>query len=99
MYPSWSIPPRLIGDLNTPSGGNSGRLASPAAFPVITVPMGYVRGDLPIGLEFLSIPWSEPALIELVYLYEQATKHRRLPRRCRRWLLTACHPRGQDIDS
>jgi amidase len=79
MYPSWSIPPRLIGDLNTPSGMNSGRLASPAAFPAITVPMGYVHGDLPIGLEFLSIPWSEPTLIKLVYSYEQATKHRRPP--------------------
>jgi Asp-tRNA(Asn)/Glu-tRNA(Gln) amidotransferase A subunit family amidase len=79
VYPSWSIPPRLIGDLNTPNGMNSGRLASPAAFPAITVPMGYVHGDLPIGLEFLGIPWSEPTLIKLVYSYEQATKHRRPP--------------------
>jgi Asp-tRNA(Asn)/Glu-tRNA(Gln) amidotransferase A subunit family amidase len=78
-YPSWSIPPRLTGDLNTPDGMNSGRLASPAAFPAITVPMGYARGFLPVGLEFLGIPWSEPTLIKLAYSYEQATKHRRPP--------------------
>jgi amidase len=79
VYPSWSIPPRLIGDLNSPNGMNSGRLASPAAYPAITVPMGYVRGSLPIGLEFLGIPWSDPTLIKLAYSYEQATKHRRSP--------------------
>jgi hypothetical protein len=65
----------------------------------ITVPMGYVHRDLPIGLEVLSIPWSEPTLNKLVYSYEQATKHRRHPLRCRRWLLAACQPRGNDVDS
>jgi len=50
LYPSWSIPPRLIGDLNTPDGLNSGRLASPTVFPAITVPMGYVREELDLGL-------------------------------------------------
>jgi amidase len=79
VYPSWSIPPRLIGDLNTPDGMNSGRLASPAAYPSITVPMGYVRGSLPIGLEFLGLPWSDPTLIKLAYSYEHATQHRRAP--------------------
>jgi amidase len=79
LYPSWSIPPRLIGDLNTPDGLNSGRLASPTAFPAITVPMGYVRESLPVGLEFLGAPWSDPTLIKLAYSYEQSTKHRRPP--------------------
>ncbi len=79
VYPSWSIPPRLIGDLNTPDGLNSGRLASPAAYPSITVPMGYVHRSLPVGLEFLGLPWSDAALIKLAYSYEQATKHRRPP--------------------
>jgi Asp-tRNA(Asn)/Glu-tRNA(Gln) amidotransferase A subunit family amidase len=79
LYPSWSIPPRLIGDLNTADGLNSGRLASPATFPAITVPMGYARESLPVGLEFLGAPWSEPTLIKLAYSYEQATRHRRPP--------------------
>ncbi|MGH9726104.1 MAG: amidase family protein, partial [Candidatus Acidiferrales bacterium] len=80
VYPSWNNPPRLIGDENTtPAGMNSGKLASPAAYPSITVPMGYVRGDLPVGLEFLGVPWSDGTLIKLAYSYEQATKLRRSP--------------------
>src|SRR6185437_10578027 len=76
IYPSWSNPPRLIGDLNSPSGMNSGRIASPTGFPAITVPMGFVDG-LPSGLEFLGPPWSEPSIFKFAYAYEQATHHRR----------------------
>jgi Asp-tRNA(Asn)/Glu-tRNA(Gln) amidotransferase A subunit family amidase len=34
---------------------------------------------VPVGIEFLGRPWSEKVLIEIVYGYEQATKHRRPP--------------------
>jgi amidase len=79
VYPSWSNPPRLIGDLNSPSGLNSGRIASPAGFPAITVPMGYVHEGLPSGLEFLGMPWSDGTLFKLAFAYEQATHHRKSP--------------------
>jgi amidase len=79
VYPSWNNPPRLIGDLNTPHGNNSGRLAPPTGFPAITVPMGFVHGTLPAGLQMLGRPWSEPTLIKIGYAYEQATRHRRPP--------------------
>ncbi len=79
VYPSWSNPPRLIGDLNSPAGLNSGRIASPAGFPAITVPMGYVQESLPDGLEFLGLPWSEGTLFKLAFAYEQATHHRKIP--------------------
>ena len=80
IYPTWSNPPRLIGDLNTPHGDNN-QLFSPATgFPAVTVPMGWLReGTLPAGLQFLGRPWSEPVLFRLAYAYEQATKHRRPP--------------------
>ena len=78
-YPTWSNPPRLIGDLNTPHGDNSQQLAPPTGFPAISVPMGYVRGNLPVGLQILGDAWSEPTLIEIAYSYEQATRHRRPP--------------------
>lgn len=79
VYPTWSNPPRLIGDLNTPHGDNS-QLFSPATgFPAITVPMGYTRGTLPAGLSLLGRPWSESTLIRLAYAYEQATHHRHPP--------------------
>jgi Asp-tRNA(Asn)/Glu-tRNA(Gln) amidotransferase A subunit family amidase len=79
VYPTWSNPPRLIGDLNTPHGDNS-QLFSPATgWPAITVPMGYTRGQLPSGMTFFGRAWSEPVLIRLAYSYEQATHHRHPP--------------------
>jgi Asp-tRNA(Asn)/Glu-tRNA(Gln) amidotransferase A subunit family amidase len=79
VYPSWNYPPRLIGDLNTPHGNNSPRISPPTGFPAITVPMGFVHGSLPAGLQILGRPWSEPTLIKIGYAYEQATRHRRPP--------------------
>ena len=79
VYPTWSNPPRLIGDLNTPHGDNSQLFSPSTGFPAITVPMGYTRGRLPAGLQLLGRAWAEPTLIGLAYSYEQATKHRRPP--------------------
>lgn len=79
VYPSWNNPPRLIGDLNSPHGNNSNRIAPPTGFPAMTVPMGFVYGSLPAGLQILGRPWSEPTLIKIAYAYEQATRHRRPP--------------------
>ena len=78
-YPSWSNPPRLIGDLNSPHGNNSPRISPPTGFPAITVPMGFVHGSLPVGLQVLGDAWTEPKLIAIAYAFEQATKHRRPP--------------------
>ena len=45
VYPTWSNPPRLIGDLRSPAGDNNQFFAPSSGFPAITVPMGYTRGD------------------------------------------------------
>jgi Asp-tRNA(Asn)/Glu-tRNA(Gln) amidotransferase A subunit family amidase len=79
IFPTWSNPPRLIGDLNTPHGDNSQDLSPGTGFPAITVPMGFVGGNLPVGLQFFGDAWSEPRLIALAYAYEQITHHRRPP--------------------
>jgi amidase len=55
--------------------------SSPAAhsgYPSITVPMGYIDG-LPVGISFVGKAWSEAALLNLAYAYEQNTKHRHAP--------------------
>jgi amidase len=80
VYPTWSNPPRLIGDLNTPHGDNSQVFSPTTGWPAIQVPMGYTRdGKLPAGITFFGRAWDEPTLIRLAFGYEQATKHRRKP--------------------
>ena len=79
VYPTWSNPPRLIGDLNTPHGDNSQVFSPLTGWPAISVPMGYTRGVLPAGMTILGRAWSEPTLIRFAYAYEQATFHRRPP--------------------
>ena len=80
VYPTWSYPPRLIGDLNTPHGDNSQVFSPTSGFPAVNVPMGYTRGGtLPAGITFFGRAWDEARLIRLAYGYEQATKHRRAP--------------------
>jgi Asp-tRNA(Asn)/Glu-tRNA(Gln) amidotransferase A subunit family amidase len=80
VYPTWSNPPRLIGDLNTPHGDNSQVFSPTTGFPAINVPIGYTRGNtLPAGITFFGRPWAEAILIRLAYSYEQATHHRHAP--------------------
>jgi Asp-tRNA(Asn)/Glu-tRNA(Gln) amidotransferase A subunit family amidase len=80
VYPTWSNPPRLIGDLNTPAGDNSQFFSPTTGFPAINVPMGYTHGGvLPAGMTIYGRAWSEPLLLKIAYAYEQATHHRRPP--------------------
>ena len=79
VYPTWSNPPRLIGDLNTPGGDNSQVFSPTTGFPSINVPMGYTRGTLPAGITFFGRAWSEASLIRFAYAYEQATRWRHAP--------------------
>jgi len=53
--------------------------AAVAGYPHITVPMGYVKDVLPVGLSFFSRAWAESSLIKLAFAFERATKHRRSP--------------------
>jgi amidase len=76
IYPTWSNPPRLVGDLTSPNGNNSGMIAPPTGLPCITVPMGFTHGNLPAGISILGRSFSEPTLFKLAFAYEQATKHR-----------------------
>jgi len=75
-FPTATYPPKLNGDRNTtPTGALSG-IASALRWPAAVVPMGYSYESLPSGLQLLGRPWSEPLLIGLAYVYEQATRHR-----------------------
>jgi Asp-tRNA(Asn)/Glu-tRNA(Gln) amidotransferase A subunit family amidase len=80
IYPTWSYPPRLIGDLNTPAGDNSQVFSPTTGMPAMTVPMGYTRDNrLPAGVTFFGRAFDEARLIKLAYGYEQSTKWRKEP--------------------
>ncbi len=47
---------------------------------VITVPAGFTADDIPVGMTFFGLAYSEPTLFKLAYAYEQATRHRKPPK-------------------
>ena len=79
IMPAASYPPKLNGDRNTTPTGTTCWIASGLHWPALIVPMGYTGEDLPSGLQIVGRPWSEPALLEIGYAYEQATRHRKPP--------------------
>jgi len=67
----------IKGDLYTGYG-----VYSPAAvcgYPSITIPMGNVN-ELPVGISFIGKAYTESALIEIGYAYEQVSKNRLEPK-------------------
>jgi amidase len=46
----------------------------------VTVPAGFTSNNLPVGITFFGLPYSEPMLLKLAYFYEQATHHRVPPK-------------------
>lgn len=53
--------------------------AAAANYPCLTIPMGYSKLGEPIGLTFISRPFEEDKLLKIGYVFEQATKIRKLP--------------------
>ena len=76
VYPTWSNPPRKIGDLKSPAGDNSQLIPPHTGLPGVTVPMGFTYRNLPAGLQIVGKLFGEPDLIKIAYSFEQATKHR-----------------------
>jgi aspartyl-tRNA(Asn)/glutamyl-tRNA(Gln) amidotransferase subunit A len=57
------------------------RPANVWGLPAISVPCGFTRGGLPIGLQIMGAHGAEVAVLQLAYEYEQAaTWHMREPR-------------------
>jgi Asp-tRNA(Asn)/Glu-tRNA(Gln) amidotransferase A subunit family amidase len=81
IYPTWSNPPRLVGDMESPAGDNSQYLSPHTGMPAITVPSGFTDNGLPAGITFIGRHFDEPKIMGYVYGYEQATHHRKAPLR------------------
>jgi amidase len=83
LYPHQKRLPVMIGEMN--QAERNGILASLAGFPAITVPAGFSTPTesapigVPVGIEFLGPPFSEPQLLQIAYGFEQATHARKPP--------------------
>ena len=53
--------------------------ASVAGFPSITVPMG-LANEIPVGITFFSLPYTEASLFSIAYSYETVSKLRTPPK-------------------
>ncbi len=81
IYPTWSNPPRKLADFKSPAGDNSQLIPPHTGMPGVSIPMGYTYDHLPAGLQIVGRNFDEPNLIRVAYAYEQATLHRRPPKR------------------
>lgn len=83
LYKSMDGPPPLIQKGPTPSsapGAGPPTLNTFLVFaPAITVPAGFTRDNLPVGITFQGRPYADGVMIKLAYAYEQATRHRKPP--------------------
>ncbi|WP_368658739.1 amidase family protein [Metabacillus halosaccharovorans] len=54
-------------------------VASAAGFPEVTVPAGTTKEDVPVGISFMGLAFSEQSLLNLAYSFEQEVQARTLP--------------------
>jgi len=51
-----------------------------AGLPAISVPCGFTKDELPIGLQIVSRAWADAKVLNAAYAYEQATEwHKKKP--------------------
>src|SRR3954452_2621660 len=82
VYPSVQVPPPSMAgrkDWTTLTFPTNTLIASQTWSPAMTVPAGFTRDGLPVGLEFVAAPYDEATVFRLGYAFEQATGHRRAP--------------------
>jgi aspartyl-tRNA(Asn)/glutamyl-tRNA(Gln) amidotransferase subunit A len=85
IMPTVPGPPSLIEPLADNAARDPERTRNTWAFdvtglPAISVPCGFSRSGLPIGLQIVGAPFAESTVLSIAYAYEQATEwHRRKP--------------------
>lgn len=80
IYPHKLHGPLPIGPRDDPERQYQPNQLSPTTgLPALIAPMGFTDDGLPVGLEILGRPWSEPTLIKLASGFEAVTDNRRVP--------------------
>jgi Asp-tRNA(Asn)/Glu-tRNA(Gln) amidotransferase A subunit family amidase len=77
LYPVKSLGAPLIG--TSDDGPRDNNISAITGLPAIVVPAGVNHERLPIALELLGRPFSEPRLIRVAYVFEQAMRARTRP--------------------
>lgn len=54
-------------------------ISSQSSCPSISMPAGFTENGLPVGIELLAEPYSEPRLLGMAYAFENLTDPRRVP--------------------
>lgn len=75
-FKSLGAPPLGTGD----RGPRDNPVSAITGLPAIVVPAGVDAQGLPVAIEFLGRPFSEPTLLRLAYAYEQASRRRVAPK-------------------
>ncbi|MGW3627059.1 amidase [Streptomyces sp. NPDC000880] len=82
-FPHQQILPVPIGETN--QAKRNGILGALTSCPAITLPAGFSTPTtaaplgVPVGIEFMGRPWSEPTVISVAYAFEQAARARKVP--------------------
>jgi aspartyl-tRNA(Asn)/glutamyl-tRNA(Gln) amidotransferase subunit A len=83
VTPTIPIPPPLISDPRADDILPTVRNTSPFnvyGWPAISIPCGFTKGGLPIGMQIIGPAGGEPVVLQLAHAYEQATNwHKRRP--------------------
>jgi len=89
ITPTSPVPPfsisELLGDLDTLRAKELQMLRNTRPFnalglPTISVPCGFTKGGLPIGMQITGPPWGEATVLRLAHAYERETDwHKRRP--------------------
>jgi Asp-tRNA(Asn)/Glu-tRNA(Gln) amidotransferase A subunit family amidase len=77
VYPTLRRKPAMIGQ---PQGGSNCQLSATTGLPALSMPAGFTTDGLPIGMDLLGRPWSEPMLLKVAYAYERLVAPRHPPK-------------------
>jgi Asp-tRNA(Asn)/Glu-tRNA(Gln) amidotransferase A subunit family amidase len=78
VYPTLRVKPARVGD---PQPGSSCTVSAHSGLPAFSLPAGFTRDGVPVGIELLGKAFEEGELIAMAYAYEQAARPRRFPPR------------------
>jgi Asp-tRNA(Asn)/Glu-tRNA(Gln) amidotransferase A subunit family amidase len=77
VYPTLRRKPAVIGQ---PQNGSNCQLSATTGLPAMSLPAGFTSDGLPVGMDLLGQPWSEPTLLRVAYAYERASAPRKPPK-------------------